>query len=834
MYIRDFRSRLPGKGRPYFAYSTLTSDGKEDFEKQRPIEILFNFLGKIEGTGASGLFEETHGGQSTKSDVGPNVPRFSLIEISAAVVNGIFQLSFGYNRHMKHASGIRNWARSCLSLLQNTTESLRHAETQLPRLTDFHLMPLAFGGPLKLAKEIRNLGLSIDDVENAYPSSHVQEGILISQAKDSGKYAYDSIFEIQPTHEGQRIDVQRLEAAWSRVVQRHASLRTVFIDSISGQGLKDQLVLRHAPPRILRSEASAANFRQVLADIQPLNYDDKVPPHRLAICRTGSTRLYARLEISHAICDGTSIEILLRGFSKAYEEGESFCTSGPLYSDIIGYLQASPKGTALSYWKDYLSGVEPCHFPALPDSSKPQKRSVGSYILTLDNAEELQALCLQEGLTPANVLQVVWGLVLRAYIGSNGVCFGYVASGRDAPVDGISEAVGALINILACRLSLSDDALVDDVLRRAQADWMQGMNHQSCSLAEVQHSLGLSATNLFNTAFTFQKRVSGDDIEDRALSFHFLDAADPNEFAVSLNIESTDQHLIAEFGYTTDTISDSQAQNIAKTFEHVLSDLVQGFRKDRTVGEISYFSEHSCQQVRLWNKSSPDVIERCVHELIEEQARFLPKSAVAVDGWDATFTYDQLMDMASRLGAHLVCQLGVGPETYIPVLFEKSAWVVVSYLAIMKAGAAFLPLDPTHPESRLENIIADVGANLVLCSSAYRDKAAKVADMTLTIDEGSMQALLDQRPAPQTRAVKASNPRGAAYVIMTSGSSGKPKPTVIEHGSICTSAIAHARALLMDNSSRVLQFASFTFDASITEILTALMVGARVCIPVRS
>lgn len=819
---------MPGKGRPYFAYRTLTAEGKEEFGKHWPMEIAFNYLGQIQqGEQEDILLQEVDGGQSvnTNSDIGPHVPRFALIEISAIVIDGALKVSFSYNRKMNHANDIRNWVYDCQNLLEDAASCLRQQGHK--EMKDFPLLPMAFGGSTKLAEQLPELGLSsFAEVENAYPCSPMQQGILISQVKDSDKYAYGSIFEIRSSRRGQRVDPSRLEAAWQRVVQRHSALRTVFIDSISGQGLMDQVVLRHAPGRVLHCEASASNFQVVLSDLEPVNYADKRPPHRFTICKTTSGRMYGKLEISHAISDGSSMPILLQDLSQAYEQCESFDTSGPLFSDFIAHLQTTPKENGINYWKNYLSGIEPCTLCVLADSPKPAKKQRGTYVLNLDNGAELQRFCRKQGLTQANIMQLVWGLVLRAYTGASEVCFGYVASGRDAPVDGIGEAVGAFINMLICRLNLPDKAIVGDIMQQTQSDWFRGMEYQSCSLADVQHELGLSDTNLFNTVFTFQKRASGHIIEDTTLSFESIDANDPNEFMMSVNIEATDNAIDVDFGYTTDTISDAQAENIAQTFKQVLVDLIHGHHKDRTVGEIDFFSDHSSQQVRHWNRGDPKIYNNCVHELFEQQVLRQPRSE-AVQAWDATFTYTELDALSSRLATHLNI-LGVRPDVYVPVIFEKTAWITVAYLAIMKAGGAFVPLDPAHPDSRIRGLIKDVGANLVLCSQNYHEKAARNANVAFVVSQQSVRHLANQ---PSTPPMTSPTPNNAAYIIFTSGTTGKPKGTVIEHAAICTSAIFHAKAMLMDKSSRVLQFASYTFDANIMETLTALIVGACICIP---
>lgn len=825
--MQDFRKRVPGKGQPYFASRFLTTHGKQHFTTHWPVEAAFNYLGQMQNSFQNNsALQPVDGidGQSinTLSDIGSSVPRFALLEISAALMGDTMKLSFGYNKHMDRIDSVQEWLSNCKALLEEAPRCLQ-AHTVVER--QFSLLPLAYGTLGKLEEELKNIGISLAEVDDAYPCSPAQQGILISQTKDPEKYAYHSIFEVRSNRENFSIDIARLEAAWQTVVGRHSSLRTTFIDSISGQGIKDQIVLKRFQAKTVSLGIADENFEAAFTTLEPLNYADKQPPHRLTICYTPSGRVVCKLEISHAISDGSSMTILLGDLSKAYDSCVSW-SKEPLYSGFISHLQSIPKEKSVDYWKDYLSGVEPCLLPSLANYPPPTVRTAGALVLNLDLGAQLQSFCMKEGFTPSNVLQVVWGLVLRAYTNSDEICFGYVSSGRDIPVDGIQEAVGAFINVLICRLNLVDDAVFCEVVRKAQTDYIKGTEFKNSSLAEVQHELGLADVPLFNTIFTFQKRSTSDSPGQSALSFESLGANDPNEFNVSVNIAAIGSLLEIDFGYWSDTLSDKQAENLASTFKQTLINLIDG-DSDKTIKELDFLGQQSCQQIRSWNAQCPRPVNKCVHELIEQNTLLRPRSTPAVCAWDATFTYHELETQASALSRHLV-QLGVGPDIYVPLCFEKSAWAIVAQIGVLKAGGAFVPLDPSHPDNRLRGLVDDVGADLVLSSPRHSDKVSRISKRKFIVDANTVHDLSKYPSSPQPTGPHPSN---AAYIIFTSGTTGQPKGTVIEHASICTGALAHGEALLLDNSSRVLQFASYTFDASITEILTALIMGACVCVP---
>jgi amino acid adenylation domain-containing protein/non-ribosomal peptide synthase protein (TIGR01720 family) len=829
-WVKDLRRRTPDKGRPYFAHRLLTAEGKEKFQRHWPMEVAFNYLGQYQNDARKDILLQPDSGTgqsvNTFSDIGPDVPRFALIEISAALIQGRLNLSFSYHRSMERQASIRTWIAECQNLLREAPENLMRHEAE-QTLSDFPLLPLSYDCVNRLKRNLQGIGVSsLNEIEDIYPCSPMQQGIYLSQLKHPEMYTYQLMFEVRPTT-GHTVSPQQLAEAWQDVVQRHPSLRTVFVDSIDGASLVDQAVIKSVKAQTLLYECDEANVQKTLLELEPINCTDKKTPHRFAICKTSSEKVFCRLDISHAISDGSSIPLLLRDLSRAYMRIIPTSSSSPLYSDFIAHLSSLPKDTGNLYWKEYLTGVEPCLFPSLSAKKRAEKK-LASHVLLLKQKPQLQAFCKNAGVTASNVLQLVWGLVLRCYTGSDEICFGYLSSGRDIPVRDIEDAVGAFINMLICRLNLADDLKLDEALQKMQTDFVRGMEHQTTSLAEVQHELGLSETSLFNTAFTFQRRSNIAERTPQSLVFDLIDTHDPSEYKIAVNVEASDVSTEVHFSYWMDSLSKDNVKDMADTFEHVLDNILHSDQQHSlTIANLDFFSRRSCQQVRRWNSEPPQKIEKCVHEIIEEQTRLQPLSAPAVCAWDVSFTYVELDTLSMRLATHLK-GLGVGPDMFVPLCFEKSAWTIVAQLAVLKAGGAFVSVDPSHPESRLRNLINDVGAHLVLCSSQYHEKVSRSSDMTFIVSRDTISQLPNCTLTPP---VPSANSTNAAYIIFTSGSTGKPKAIVIEHAAICASALAHSKAFVMNPNSRVFQFASYTFDASIVEILTTLMVGGCVCVP---
>lgn len=276
--------------------------------------------------------------------------------------------------------------------------------------------------------------------------------------------------------------------------------------------------------------------------------------------------------------------------------------------------------------------------------------------------------------------------------------------------------------------------------------------------------------------------------------------------------------------FSTSIISEPYASVVLNVFSHILQDIIA--RPETTVSQIDFLCDSDAKIIAGWNKCSQiDCPERCIDATIRDQCAIRP-AAEAVCSHDGKLTYSELDDRSERLGHHLR-SLGIGPEVVIPIYLEKSMWTIVSILGVLKAGAAFLLLDPSHPTTRMAAICTEVKAPYVITSTALEPMCRRLAKKTVVAD-----AVIGDLGVPlQARLPPLSKPENAAYVAYTSGSTGRPKGIIIEHRSFCANVIAGSQIQNLDQTSRVLQFASYGFDISVQEMLATLMVGGCVCVP---
>lgn len=428
-------------------------------------------------------------GVSSKFDIDPALPRFALFEISAGVFNDSLKVSFSFPQNIRRQHSIKMWISALDKALRRSSRELLRTPPK-SSLDNFPLLPLMYNGTKKLQDRLSTAGIaSITDVEDVYGSSPMQRGVLLSQVKDPKQYMYQAIFVPRLANPSAPLNAKKLGHAWQMVVQTHPSLRTVFIESLAKDGLMDQAVLKTIEPRIGFLQAHAANAVESLRDQVSIDFTEKQPHHQFTICETTSGKIFCKLELSHSICDGTSVSIILKDLARFYDIGTEKIKPAPTNRDFISYLQKSSYESDLTYWRRYLQHSEPCFFPSLLDGPV-QERESRTCQLYLKDLPGLNSFCARNGATLSNVLQMVWSLVLRVFTGNENICFGYITSGRDVPVQGIQHTVGLFISMLVCHLELDDNLEVNKALEQIQADYSDSMGHQAFSLGNMQHEMG--------------------------------------------------------------------------------------------------------------------------------------------------------------------------------------------------------------------------------------------------------------------------------------------------------------------------------------------------------
>ncbi|HYP28610.1 MAG TPA: amino acid adenylation domain-containing protein, partial [Blastocatellia bacterium] len=337
---------------------------------------------------------------------------------------------------------------------------------------------------------------------------------------------------------------------------------------------------------------------------------------------------------------------------------------------------------------------------------------------------------------------------------------------------------------------------------------------------QVRPERSLSYSPLFQVAFDLQNTPASSlrlgDIVFSQVEAEWTTA----KFDLTLSMEEAEQGLIGFWGYRTDLFD---AATIARISEHFKT-LLEGIVADpgRTLLDLPILSEAERRQLLVdWNSTQSDYSNQtCIHEMFEAQAERTPE-AVAVVFEKERLSYRELNSRANKLGRYLK-SLGVGPEVLVGVYVERSLEMIVGLLGILKAGGAYVPIDPGYPPERVSFMLSDIKAPVILTRQKFAG-ALPLSETRVVYLDSDREAIARHSEQNFVGGATADN---LAYVIFTSGSTGRPKGVMVEHGGLCNLAEAQARAFGVQPDSRVLQFAAFSFDASVSEVFTALIKGA--------
>lgn len=827
---KDVRHSVPANGRPYFASRYLNEAGIAKFGKHDHVELSFDYLGLYQQMErADALLTQVPGYQAIFEDVGKEARRFALVEITAEVLQGQMQLLFVFNKHMKNQDQIQAWMRNAQTCVVEALGQLQTRQ-QEPTLADYPLLKLSYDElDTLVASKLPEIGISdVALVESVYPSSPMQHGLLISQVREGsqGAYEYNHTIKVQTRNPSELLNMAALEAAWSQVVQRHSSLRTVFIESVSQAGLYDQVSLKNIDPGILAKHCTEAEVDGVFNSRGKLAFRPGEALHRFTICHISETTALCKLEINHAIIDGSSIANIMGDFIMAYD-GRLTDRPGFVFEDYIRQIVERPLSLATDFWMEYLVDVNPSFFPlmahwedAVDDARKLETATIDIGI----TAADLIAFCNDKNVTLVNVFQLAWGLVLKQYIGTEDVCFGYLSSGRDAPLDGIEQGVGAFITMLVSRMVLEDSMSLEAALEKVADDLIKTLPNQHCGLAEIHHALKLGSQPLFNTIISFHRETDHELITDSSIAVEAIKGYDPTEYALSLDVGVTETRIDVTLQFWTSDFTAAQANNIGATLSEAVKAILK--QSNQQIGNVDLVSPLHIQQLREITATYPQYVNECVHHAIEKQASATPNGE-AICSYEGSWTYDQLNEQATRL-AHYLISLGVTPETIVPYVFEKSAWAIVSILAILKAGAAGVAFDPNHPIDRIEALIQQTESTIILTSNQNAHLFAATPNLKAVISVNAESiAELPVIAGPACTTVK---PENACFVVFTSGTTGKPKGIILEHRNMRTCSASMGPVLGFGPHTRALQFAAYNFDVSLQDIVTTLQFGGAICV----
>lgn len=691
-----------------------------------------------------------------------------------------------------------------------------------------------------------------DTQEDVYvfPVSFAQERLWFLDQFEPGSPYYNIPTAVRLSG---RLHVEALERALNEIVRRHESLRTTFatLDGDPVQVVSPSLTL-HLPlvemqhlPEVER-EAKAL---QLATDEARCPFDlSRGPLLRATLLRLDVNEHLVLLTMHHIVSDGWSMGVFIEELTTLYR-AFSLGRPSPLrelpiqYADFAlwqrEWLQGEVLEAQLEYWRRHLGGVGGAlQLPT--DRSRPAIYTSGgaveSLVLPKWLTEALQTLGREERATSFMTLLAAFQTLLHRYSGQARIDVGSPIANRSRAE--LEELIGFFVNTLVLRADFSGDPTFRQLLRRVREMTLGAYAHQDVPFEMLVDALqverDMSHTPLFQVMFILQNAPTGTGLGTQDASELTLSQIDVHSgtstFDLTLSMAETAEGTEAAIEYNTDLFDAATIVRMLVHFQTLLEGIV--VNPDGRVSTLPLVTAVEREQLSLeWNDTAVEFAEdQCVHELFEQQVARTPEAvAVVVPATESeprdALTYRMLNQRANRL-AHYLRKLNVGPETVVGVCIERSVDMIVSVLAVLKAGGAYLPLDPLYPQDRLAYMLKDSAVPVLLTQTSLRNVLPVYHGRVIYVDADGEAVDREDDGNPVNRATSQS----LVYMIYTSGSTGQSKGVMIEHRSLVNAYLAWEDAYDLREVHSHLQMANFSFDVFSGDLVRALCSGGKLVV----
>jgi len=675
------------------------------------------------------------------------------------------------------------------------------------------------------------------------------------------------------------LDYGALEYSINEIIRRHAALRTTF-ESIGGKPV--QRIQPYQPMSIPVSDLTELSMEERDAEINQFVSQEAKHPFNLETGPLMRVRLliidHGDLErepehiiilvMHHIVSDGWSMGIFINEIGALYSARKARVVS-PIpelqiqYYDFAAWqrnwLQGAVLETQLSYWSDQLAN-QPKMLNLPTDRPRPavqtSRGDIAKFSLPQQLTQDIKALCRKENVTLFMVLIAAYQTLLSRYSGQDDISVGTAIAGRN--LTDTENLIGFFVNTLVIRTDLSGDITFRDLLKRVREIVLGAFAHQDLPfellVEELQPERDLSHTPLFQVAFALQNAPTAERPSTMSdPTAHFIDVGEEgigdqmlsvledlemsqinvssgtSKFDLTLSMAEGEDGLVGALEYNLDLFDPSTIQRMVEHYQVLLEGIVEN--PDLTIYRLPILGLTEKQRIlEEWNNTDlPTPIDQCAHQRFEVHAQASPDS-LALIFEDQILTYAELDRKANQLANYLI-RKGVVIEDLIGISTYRSLEMVIGILGVLKAGCAYVPIDPMYPPDRIAFMMEDSQIKLLLTQADLVDQLPidllEMAPQIIRLD-AEWESTIGKETAikPEIPIISAN----LAYVIYTSGSTGLPKGTMLRHNGLCNLAEAQRQAFGIENSSRILQFSPLSFDASVWETFMALANGATLCL----
>ncbi|ORX92132.1 hypothetical protein K493DRAFT_377413 [Basidiobolus meristosporus CBS 931.73] len=830
--VKDIRKMIPNNGFSYGLLSHLS--GPDNRLRNDKIQIGFNYVGRFQQLEkADAFFQQPDDEYDFDTcQISDDWKRNHVFDISVGVNRGLLEATITFSTALHSQETVSLWLKEWEEALHTIIELCVHVSRSEHTRSDFPLLPLSEADfHLLYHQKLPESGIDTTAVDDILPCTHLQEGLIAGMLKNPEYYHVQQTYQLIGSS-----NITQLKKAWKTVVDTHPILRTVFVQNpiIQKNGpIFLQVVVKnsdHQWVHIVCDEDSVQSERMAyLAEDKIASFPLGEPAMRFALLETNTGISELVISWHHAILDATSWKLILADFEAVYHSTLRPVTY-PFKSFISRMLlrthESSTKET--QFWQNKLSGVENLPFPKLSvHRTDCEKSQIYSSIET--PLSEILQFARRSGVTLFTLIQASWAMLLKMYTQAKDVTFGYVVDGRNSEIKGIDRIVGPCINMLPCRIRYDEQAPIHGWLQEIQQDYASTISYQQSSLRNIEHWTETSplidtAINYLPSSMLSTNSELG-EISANRLKLVPCQDAETTEYPLTLLIGPDSSRLTYRLDISGKIADTANAKIIARDYSKLFDSLIHA-KSDALLGDISCVL-HDCVYAST-NASLGDALSKsCIHNEFERQVLRTPSNIAVQFGVTMFITYSELNKRANRLANYLL-SLGITAESMVPICFDKSIDMIVAMLAILKAGGAYVPIDPDHPIERVRFIVKDTKATIIVTAEDHKEKFEGQTLVLLSKDQEAIEKYSSDNPV-----VSNLTPEALCYIIYTSGSTGAPKGVLMEHSAVLSFVRAQQEIWNLTEEDAVLQFASYTFDASVLDIYCSLLSGARVCMESR-
>ena len=834
--VKEELRAIPARGLGYGVLRYLgTEEQRHALAALSEPRIVFNYLGQFDSSVGEGtpfkVAPESAG--PARSD---SAPLGRWLSINGQVREGQLRLSFSYGRRRYRRTTIERLAEHYAAALR---ELVDHCTGGARGMTpsDFELSGLS-------QADLDALGATIDcrEIEDIYPLSPMQQGMLFHALRDgeSGNYVNQVGLEVRGLDRRQVArGLARGERAPRGAANRLCLARTVRCGAAGGLSPCDAAIrgrrLARAGGRAWIAANSRRRWRCASQAERAKGFDlSQAPLQRVRLIRLDESRHWLIWTHHHILLDGWSSARLVAEILQ-HERGNRLPAVQGRYRDYIGWLQRQDRDASASFWRSALAELDEPGFLADtlggPAANGASGHGSLDLLLTADLTAKLQAFAKRERVTLNTLLQGAWAQLLRRHTGQRVVCFGATVSGRPAEISGSEDMVGLFINTLPVVDQAKPQTDVGAWLRDLQERNIDLRDHGWMPLYEIQRLAGRSGRPLFDNILVFEnypidQALRGENESGRR--FGRVEQVSITNYALTVAVFAKTDGINLGFRYDRSRFDEDQIRYLQACLSRLLAEIVAD--ASRPLGELSGLDADETRKVLGWSGgfARTSHFGSSIVARIEARAAASP-SAIALVFGEQQVSYGDLNARANRLARKLQ-EHGIGRDQLVGLALERSVELIVGVLAVLKAGGAYLPLDPDYPPDRLLHMLRDSGATLVLTQSRLLERLAPViagAAVEAWTIEGEGEAQTEERARNLDVAL---HPDSLAYVMYTSGSTGMPKGVACSHGALAARLGWMQAEYRLDAGETLLQKTPFSFDVSVWEILWPLAVGARLAI----